>query len=158
MAMGTCCPTWICQSLRSRESKLPHWQQLRRRGASSPGGVPQLRNSKQATGHSGLCRCIETQQQASAGPDISLLRPELQKQWHHDKNQHLGDKRITASSGLRVWHGSGNLLRNMGLVATRQQAIQASALASTTALWFVLWSTAQEQQAGNWILETVPLH
>ncbi|DBB15022.1 TPA: hypothetical protein ACH3X3_004607 [Trebouxia sp. C0006] len=103
MAMGTCCPTWICQSLRSRESKLPHWQQLRRRGASSPGGVPQLRNSKQATGHSGLCRCIETQQQASAGPDISLLRPELQKQWHHDKNQHLGDKRITASSGLRVW-------------------------------------------------------
>ena len=50
-----------------------------------------------------LCRCSGSQQQASAGPDISLLRPELQRQWHHDKNQHLRDKRITVSSNLRVW-------------------------------------------------------
>ena len=55
-----------------------------------------------APGYSRLCRCIESQQ-ASAGPDISLLRPELQKQWHHDKNQHLGDKQITANHNMRVW-------------------------------------------------------
>ena len=56
-----------------------------------------------APGYSSLCRCNESQQQASAGPDISLLRPELQRQWHPAKNQHLGDRQITASSGLRVW-------------------------------------------------------
>jgi len=27
----------------------------------------------------------------------------LQRQWHHAKNQHLGDRRITGSSHLRVW-------------------------------------------------------
>ncbi|KAA6420388.1 MAG: hypothetical protein FRX49_09550 [Trebouxia sp. A1-2] len=42
-------------------------------------------------------------QQSSAGPDISLLRPELQRQWHHAKNQHLGDRQITTGSSLRVW-------------------------------------------------------
>ena len=56
-----------------------------------------------APGYLTLCCCNDTQQQTSAGPDISLLRPELQKQWHHAKNQHLGDRRITASSHLRVW-------------------------------------------------------
>jgi len=56
-----------------------------------------------AIGYWRLCRCNESQQQASAGPDISLLRPELQRQWHHAKNQHLGDKQITASSNMRVW-------------------------------------------------------
>ncbi len=56
-----------------------------------------------APGYSRLCRCIETRQQASAGPDISLLRPDLQKQWHHDKNQHLGTKQITANNNMRVW-------------------------------------------------------
>jgi len=35
-----------------RESKLPHWQQLRRRGSSFSGRVPQLRNNKHATGAS----------------------------------------------------------------------------------------------------------
>ncbi len=54
-------------------------------------------------GYRRICRCNKTLQQASAGPDISLLRPELQRQWHHAKNRHLGDRRITASSGLRVW-------------------------------------------------------
>ncbi|KAA6420517.1 MAG: hypothetical protein FRX49_09678 [Trebouxia sp. A1-2] len=48
--------------------------------------APQLRNNRQAF-----------------GPDISLLRPVLQRQWHHAKNQHLGDRQITGGSGLRVW-------------------------------------------------------
>ncbi len=56
-----------------------------------------------APGHSIVCRCNESQQQASASPDISLLKPELQKQWHHAKNQHLGDKKITANNNMRVW-------------------------------------------------------
>ncbi len=56
-----------------------------------------------APGYSGPCCCKQTPQPSSAGPDISLLRPELQRQWHHAKNQHLGDRRITASSHLRVW-------------------------------------------------------
>ena len=38
-----------------------------------------------------------------AGPDISLLKPQLQKQWHHVKNQHLGNIQVSRSSGLRVW-------------------------------------------------------
>ena len=53
-------------------------------------------------GKSGLCCCNQPGQPASAGPDISLLRPETQRQWHHAKNQLLGDRQITASSGLRV--------------------------------------------------------
>ncbi len=56
-----------------------------------------------APGYSRLCSCNQTEQQASAGPDNSLLRPELQRQWHHAKNQLLGDRQITANSGLRVW-------------------------------------------------------
>ena len=38
-----------------------------------------------------------------AGPDIRLLRPQLQKQWHHGKNQHLGNIQLSTSSGRRVW-------------------------------------------------------
>ncbi len=49
------------------------------------------------------CCCNQTRQASSAGPDISLLRPELQRQWHHAKNQHLGDRQITGGSRLRVW-------------------------------------------------------
>jgi len=56
-----------------------------------------------APGYSRLCCCNQTRQSSSAGPDISLLRPELQRQWHHAKNQHLGDRQITGGSGLRVW-------------------------------------------------------
>ena len=56
-----------------------------------------------APGHSRLCCCKQRGQPPSAGSDISLLRPELQKQWHHAKNRHLGDRQITAGSGLRVW-------------------------------------------------------
>ncbi len=54
-------------------------------------------------GQSRLWYCDQTQQKSSAGPDVSLLRPELQRQWHHAKNQHLGDRQIAASSNLRVW-------------------------------------------------------
>ncbi len=32
-----------------------------------------------------------------------MLGPELQRQWYHAKNQHMGDRQITASSNLRVW-------------------------------------------------------
>ena len=38
-----------------------------------------------------------------AGPDISLLKPQLQKQWHHAQNQHLGNIKIKPSSRRRVW-------------------------------------------------------
>lgn len=36
-------------------------------------------------------------------PDISLLKPEILKQWHHAKNQHLGNILIQPNSSLRVW-------------------------------------------------------
>ncbi len=52
---------------------------------------------------SSLRCCNETWQQTSAGPDISLLMPEMQRQWHHAKNQLLGDRQITASGSMRVW-------------------------------------------------------
>jgi len=114
-----------------RQPKLPHLQQGPRRGSSFHGGVPELRYNKQAYGaslhvHLDLMRlkaliagcntepvhysasgyprlCNQKRQQASAGPDVSLLRPELQRQWHNAKNQHLGDRQITTGSGLRVW-------------------------------------------------------
>ena len=56
-----------------------------------------------APGYSELCCCGQPRKQSSAGPNISLLRPELQRQWHHAKNQHLGDRQITTGSNLRVW-------------------------------------------------------
>ena len=36
-------------------------------------------------------------------PDISLLKPQLQKQWHHANNQHFGDIQIHPGSHLRLW-------------------------------------------------------
>ncbi len=56
-----------------------------------------------APGYSRPYCCKQARRPTSAGPDISLLRPELQRQWHHAKNQHLGDRQITTGSGLRVW-------------------------------------------------------
>jgi len=56
-----------------------------------------------APGYSTLCCCKHREQPSSAGPDISLLRPELQGQWHHAKNHHLADRQIAAGSDLRVW-------------------------------------------------------
>ena len=54
-------------------------------------------------GYSSLRCCNKTPNQPSAGPDISLLRPELQQQWHYVRNQLLGDRKISASSRLSVW-------------------------------------------------------
>ncbi len=113
-----------------KQSKLPHWQQLSRRGSSFQGRLPQLRNNKQAKGaslhlrkvmkrlrkfladynlcfilapgYTRLCRCNASHRQTSAGPDISLLRQELQMQWHHAKNQHLGDSLCQHNSLITV--------------------------------------------------------
>ena len=38
-----------------------------------------------------------------AGPDLRLLKPQLQKQWHQVKNQHLGNIQVHPQSDLRVW-------------------------------------------------------
>ena len=37
------------------------------------------------------------------GTDLRLLTPQLQKQWHHAKNQHLKDIQVHPNSHLRVW-------------------------------------------------------
>ncbi|KAL0019388.1 hypothetical protein WJX77_005329 [Trebouxia sp. C0004] len=81
-----------------RQPKFPGLQHALSLGSSFHGLAPPLRNKKQALGHSRLCYCKQKGQPPSAGPDISLLRLELQRQWHHAKNQHLGDRQITASS------------------------------------------------------------
>ena len=56
-----------------------------------------------SSGYARLRCCNQTLHQTPAGPDISLLRPELQQQWHHAKNVHLGDRQITTSSNFLVW-------------------------------------------------------
>ena len=38
-----------------------------------------------------------------AGPDLTLLKPQLQKQWHQAKNQPLGNIQLSCSSDLHVW-------------------------------------------------------
>ena len=38
-----------------------------------------------------------------AGPDIRLLKPQLQKQWHHVRNENLGNIQIHPHTKLRVW-------------------------------------------------------
>ena len=37
------------------------------------------------------------------GPDISLLKPQLQKQWHHVRNQQIGNIQVQPGSNRRVW-------------------------------------------------------
>lgn len=57
-----------------------------------------------------LC-CTAPEQSPSLqhpGPDISRLKVELQKQWHHTKNLHLGDQIIWPSSRLSVWWTCNN--------------------------------------------------
>ena len=56
-----------------------------------------------APGCSRLGCCNQALDPPSAGPDISLLSPELQQQWHHANNQHLGDRKILAGCRLHVW-------------------------------------------------------
>ena len=48
-----------------------------------------------ATGFLRLRCCNPTTQPTGEGPDISLLRLELQRHWDHAKNQYLGDRQIT---------------------------------------------------------------
>ena len=55
-----------------------------------------------AAGYPRTCYAVPAPAQP-AGPDISLLKPQLQQQWHHARNQHLGNIQISSSSGLRVW-------------------------------------------------------
>ncbi|KAL0044750.1 hypothetical protein WJX82_008119 [Trebouxia sp. C0006] len=96
MGTGICCATWAWQPLYSRHTKLQDSQRMLLRGSCFHGLLPPLRNKQQASGDSTLCCCNQKGQPPSAGPDISLLRPELQRQWHHAKNQHLGNRRVTA--------------------------------------------------------------
>ncbi|DBB02063.1 TPA: hypothetical protein ACH3X1_000638 [Trebouxia sp. C0004] len=103
MARGMCCPSLVWQPPHSRHPKLPRLQHVLGHGSLLHGLKPQLKNTRQATGYSELCCCGQPRKRSSSGPDISLLRPELQRQWHRAKNQHLGDRQITTGSGLRVW-------------------------------------------------------
>ena len=58
----------------------------------------------------GLSRAYYARRQSSpeppaagpARPDIRLLKPQLQKQWHHANYQHLGNIQVKPSSHLRV--------------------------------------------------------
>ena len=56
----------------------------------------------------GCPRCCPSEQVQEApmqhkGPDISLLKPQLQKQWHHAKNRCLGNIQIQPGSNRLVW-------------------------------------------------------
>ena len=56
------------------------------------------------TCHQSTCNDTCVQQPAQqTGPDVSLLRPDLQEQWHHAKNLHLGSIIIVPGSHLKVW-------------------------------------------------------
>ena len=44
----------------------------------------------------------QSQRGQQDGPDISLLKPTLQKQWDHVGNAHLGNKIIRPQSGIKV--------------------------------------------------------
>ncbi|KAL0024845.1 hypothetical protein WJX79_005055 [Trebouxia sp. C0005] len=92
-----CCPSLVWQPPHSRHPKLPRLQHISGRG-SLHGFKPQSIFTRPATGYSETRCCGRPWNQSSAGPDISLLRPELQRQWHHAKNQHLGDRQITTGS------------------------------------------------------------
>ncbi|DBA66764.1 TPA: hypothetical protein ACH3X2_001911 [Trebouxia sp. C0005] len=103
MTTEVCCATRVWQPRHSRHCSLPRLPNALGHGSFLYGTSLQFRDNRQAFGSSRLCYCNQARIPSSAGPDISLLRPELQRQWHHAKNQHLGDRQITASSGLRVW-------------------------------------------------------
>ena len=49
------------------------------------------------------CRAGAWQDAETAGPDISLLDPILQKQWDHAANKHLGQLVIPRYSNRKVW-------------------------------------------------------
>ena len=57
-----------------------------------------------STRHQCACNHVKTEETTQlAGPDVSLLRPDLQEQWHHAKNIHLGNVVIQPGSSLKVW-------------------------------------------------------
>ena len=59
-----------------------------------------------AAGCRSTCCCSQQVQESleqHRGPDISLLKPQLQKQWHHARNQQLGDTQVHPGSNLNVW-------------------------------------------------------
>ena len=49
------------------------------------------------------CKLSEPQQASQGEPDISLLHPELQKQWDHAANAYLGNIVIRPQSHCKVW-------------------------------------------------------
>ncbi|DBA66737.1 TPA: hypothetical protein ACH3X2_001886 [Trebouxia sp. C0005] len=98
---GCAARAWSGNPPHSRHPKLP--QHILGRDSLLHGSKAQPRITRPATGCSETCCCGQPGKKASAVPDISLLRSELQRQWHHAKNQDLGDRQITTGSGLRVW-------------------------------------------------------
>ena len=46
---------------------------------------------------------VQAPQVRDKGPDIRLLKPQLQKQWHHVENRRLGNIQIQPGSGRPVW-------------------------------------------------------
>ena len=70
-----------------------------------------VRHLCSAVGHWTVPCCTAPEQSPTLqhpGPDISRLKVELQKQWHHTKNLHLGDQIIWPSSRLSVWWTCNN--------------------------------------------------
>ena len=57
------------------------------------------------TEKTGKITCMRHSQKlaASDGPDISQLRPDLQAQWMHDRNRHLGSIVLTPNSARKAW-------------------------------------------------------
>ena len=66
----------------------------------------QLLAGHQHTKHSTLASAQHTfrqKQAASGGPDISQLRPDLQAEWMHDRNKHLGSIAVKPHSSIKAW-------------------------------------------------------
>ena len=57
------------------------------------------------TAQSGMAECKQPHSRPllAQGSDISQLRPDLQAQWLHDRNKHLGSTAVKPYSALRVW-------------------------------------------------------
>ena len=62
-----------------------------------------IAGSKSCSRRSIRCNAGILQDTQTAGPDISLLDPVLQKQWDHTANRHLGPVVIKPHSGRKVW-------------------------------------------------------
>ena len=72
--------------------------------SACPFMICQLLAGRQHTQHSMLTSEQHGQKQAApGGPDISQLRPDLQAQWMHDKNNHFGSIVVTPYTDRKVW-------------------------------------------------------